>query len=80
MAIDCYTKAPIDKPRLLKIMYEQFSLKFEVSEKSNSVNATGLKPHYYSLNKVAETLGYSPKLSSEEGLLEQTNKFLTSKY
>lgn len=73
MAIDCYTKAPIDKPVLLKTMQEHFGLQFKVSEQSNSVNATGLKPHYYSLNKVAEMLGYSPKLTSLEGLLEQAH-------
>jgi nucleoside-diphosphate-sugar epimerase len=77
MAIDCYTKAPIDKSSILKIMHEQFGLKFTVSDKFAAINATGLKPHYYSLNKVAETLGYTPNLSSAEGLLEQTNQILT---
>ena len=80
MAIDCYTKAPIDKPALLKTMQDHFGLQFKVSEKSNSDNATGLKLHYYSLNKLAETLGYSPRLSSVEGLIEQTIQILKSDY
>lgn len=77
MSIDCYTKAPIDKPTLLKTMHEHFGLEFKISDKSASVNATGLKPHYYSLNKIAETLGYFPKFSSLDGLLEECSQLLT---
>lgn len=68
-SVDCYSKAPIDKPTLLKAMQEKFGLRYEATEANASVNATGGKPHYYSLNKRAADFGYQPKLASLEGLL-----------
>lgn len=74
MAIDCYTKAPIDKPTLLEVMHDHFDLKYKVTDKSAAVNATGLKPHYYSLNRSAEKLGYLPQKTSIEGIVDETKK------
>lgn len=68
-AVDCYSKAPIDKPTLLTAIQENFGLRYEVNEVNTIVNATGGKPHYYSLNSKAASFGYQPKLSSLEGLL-----------
>lgn len=68
-AVDCYSRAPIDKPTLLAAMQENFGLHYETTEANDNVNATGGKPHYYSLNTRAADFGYCPKLSSLEGLL-----------
>lgn len=68
IALDCYTKAPVDKLSLLKLMQERYGLVYEITNGEVSVNATGAKPHYYSLNKSAEALGYSPAFSSIEGI------------
>lgn len=76
MAIDCYTKAPVDKPALLATMREQFGLKFNVTDKSAAVNATGIKPHYYSLNKSAARIAYLPSKSSLEGIVDETRLIL----
>ena len=69
--VDCYSLAPIDKPSLLAAMQEKFGLRYEISEISASVNATGSKPHYYSLNKRAEDFGYLPAWTSLDGVLSE---------
>jgi nucleoside-diphosphate-sugar epimerase len=67
-AVDCYSRAPIDKPNLLTAMQDQFGLQYEITQASVSVNATGIKPHYYSLNTRAANFGYQPTLTSFEGI------------
>ena len=75
-AVDCYSKAPIDKPSLLAVMCEKFGLTYKISETSTSVNATGGKPHYYSLNKRAADFGYEPKFTSSYSLILEFKSFL----
>lgn len=75
-AVDCYSRAPIDKPNLLAAMQEKFGLRYEISEASASVNATGSKPHYYSLNRRAADFGYQPALASLEGIVQETEAML----
>lgn len=75
--IDCYTRAPVDKPALLEAMKQQFGLQYEfVGAASNVVNATGAKPHYYSLNRQAAELGYLPAYSSLECIAKETASIL----
>jgi nucleoside-diphosphate-sugar epimerase len=69
--VDCYSRAPIDKPNLLAAMQERFGLQYEITEATASVNATGRKPHYYSLNTRAADFGYQPALTSLEGILRE---------
>jgi len=66
--IDCYSRAPIDKISLLQFMQDHFKLDFELNNEDSSVNSTGMKPHYYSLNTNAAKCGYVPTLSSLEGV------------
>lgn len=75
-AVDCYSRAPIDKPNLLAAMQKEFGLGYEVVEASASVNATGSKPHYYSLNTRAADFGYRPTLTSLEGVLKEAAAML----
>lgn len=80
--VDCYTKAPIDKPSLLAAMQAKFGLKYKIVESAACVNATGSKPHYYSLNQWASNFGYRPALTSLEGVLGEASamfKYQTSK-
>jgi len=76
VVIDCYSKAPIDKPTLLAGMQKSFGLHYEIITTSASVNATGNKPHYYSLNKKARDFGYQPSLTSLDGLLLEVRELL----
>ncbi|MGZ3183776.1 MAG: NAD-dependent epimerase/dehydratase family protein [Telluria sp.] len=69
-AVDCYSKAPVDKPALLQAMQEKFGLQVEVSEApATTVAATGAKPHYYSVNHAAAAWGYEPRYTSLESIL-----------
>ena len=69
--VDCYSKAPIDKPTLLEVMQAQFGLQYELVQTVAGVNATGSKPHYYSLNKRAADFGYLPTLTSLMTVVKQ---------
>lgn len=73
-AIDCYSKAPIDKATLLATMQERFRLKFEILNSQVTVNATGSKSQYYSINNKASFFHYSPRWTSLEGICEEINK------
>ena len=75
-AIDCYSKAPIDKPGLLQAMQNEFGLRYEVTGSHATINATGGKPHYYSLNHRASEFGYQPQLTSTEGVLKEAAAML----
>jgi nucleoside-diphosphate-sugar epimerase len=75
-AIDCYSLAPVDKITLLEIMQDRFGLNFEFSHEASVVHSTGTKPHYYSLNNKAAKFGYSPKLSSLDGVVRETESIL----
>lgn len=76
-AVDCYTRAPIDKPGLLTEMQRQLGLRYEVSQAPIAVNATGTKPYYYSLNKRAADFGYVPTRTSIQGILEEARAILS---
>lgn len=75
-AVDCYSRAPIDKPNLLAAIQERFGLRYEIIEAATGVNATGTKPNYYSLNKRAADFGYQPTLTSLDGVLRETKAIL----
>jgi nucleoside-diphosphate-sugar epimerase len=74
--VDCYSKAPIDKPALLAVMQETFGLQYEITQAAVSVNATGGKPHYYSMNTRAADFGYKPALTSVAGVLQEASTML----
>lgn len=75
-AVDCYSRAPVDKPSLLAAMQEEFGLRYEITEAAVGVNATGSKSHYYSLNTRAADFGYQPELTSLEGILQESGMIL----
>ena len=66
--IDAYSKAPIDKLTLLAYMQASFGLLYQIVQTGAGINATGSKPHYYSLNTNGTRFGYQPRLSSLDGL------------
>jgi len=75
--VDCYSKAPIDKPALLTAMQDRFGLKYEISKTNMGVNATGSKSHYFSLNDKAKNYGYHPALSSLESILIEAESLIS---
>ena len=67
-AIDCYTKAPIDKFTLLNEMGQRYNLRFEISKAEAGILATGSKINYYSKNYAAKKIRYEPLYSSLDGV------------
>ena len=78
-AVDCHTLAPIDKLTLLAAMQGEFGLQYEITAVPATINATGVKPNYYSLNKRATAFGYIPTLTSLEGVLREAKAILKDK-
>ncbi|WP_104422122.1 NAD-dependent epimerase/dehydratase family protein [Methylobacter tundripaludum] len=74
--VDCYSRAPISKPELLANMQKEFGLQYEITDATAGVNATGSKPHYYSLNTRAADFGYIPSLTSLEGIVQEMEAML----
>jgi len=74
--VDCYSRSPVDKFRLLESMSEWFGLRWETGSASNIVNATGSKPNYFSTNTRAADFGYQPQFTSLEGLRMEINAIL----
>lgn len=76
-SVDCYSKSPIEKPVLLDALQAHHSLRYEVVPGPAGINATGSKPHYYSLNRRAAQFGYTPRLTSLEGIVLESEKLLS---
>ncbi len=76
VAVDCYSKEPVDKVSLLHAVQEEFGLKYEFSDAHVRLNATGNKVNYYSLNKAANKLNYAPDKTSLEGVFCETKVLL----
>lgn len=68
-AIDCYSLSPVGKHDLLESMSNNFGLNYEYTSSEITLNATGEKPNYYSLNRKAEIFGFKPCMTSLEGLI-----------
>nr|WP_316639507.1 NAD-dependent epimerase/dehydratase family protein [uncultured Roseateles sp.] len=76
-ALDAYSRAPVDKPTLLAAMQQCFGLQYEfTAADAATVNATGAKPFYYSLNRQAADLGYQPAYASLDAIIEEAGAIL----
>lgn len=75
IAIDCYSKAPIDKNTLLIELHKIFGLKYEFLSAEASINSRSRKPSYYSCNKSASRFGYAPQYTSLEAIVTELNNF-----
>lgn len=75
-SLDCYTRMPVEKWTLLNALRDEFGLSCAVVETGAGVNATGLKPMYYSLDRRAAAFGYAPSLDSLGAVLEEVGAYL----
>jgi nucleoside-diphosphate-sugar epimerase len=75
-ALDCYSAAPVDKAALLDAMATRYGLRHEAAPAPAGVNATGAKPHYYSLDRRAAGLGYAPAHTSLDGIRIEADAIL----
>jgi nucleoside-diphosphate-sugar epimerase len=76
MAVDAYTRAPVEKFELLDAMERTFGLQYRTTPSPSVVNATGVKTFYYSQNRKAEQFGYQPRQTSLEGVLAESKAIL----
>ena len=77
-AVDCYSARHIDKMTLLRKLKDIYGLQYDIinTDLTISVNATGIKPNYYSTNLKAAEFGYQPKFSSLSGILTEISSIL----
>jgi len=71
ISLDCYTKAHIEKFDLLYNLKNKFGLRYEIESSANIINTTGFKLNYFSTNYMAKNMGYSPKNTSLEGIVQE---------
>jgi len=71
--LDCYTKSPVSKFELLSELGDRFGLKYRIDQSVNVINATGSKTNYYSRNKMAKSINYTPKNTSLDGVIQEIN-------
>jgi nucleoside-diphosphate-sugar epimerase len=69
--LDAYSMAPVEKFQLLEVCASRFGLRWRVEEDA-AVQATGVKPEYYSLRREAESLGYQPRQAALDGVIAET--------
>lgn len=63
-AVDVYSQAPVGKMELLAHLGQRFGLRHALVDAPAGVNATGIKPNYFSENRKAAEFGYSPQFDS----------------
>jgi len=77
LALDCYSQEPISKEALVHLMATEFGMRYEITAAVDIVNATGDKPNYFSCNRRAAALGYTPAYSSHRAIREEVAAILS---
>ncbi len=75
-AFDIYSLQPASKFEILDFFSREYGLSYTVKETAISGSPTGNKKHYYSINKKAEEIGYSPRFTSLECIVEESKCIL----
>jgi nucleoside-diphosphate-sugar epimerase len=70
---DVYSLNPVSKNQILEYFSEHHGLNYQFIEDHNTNSSTGNKLSYYSTNRRAERVGYHPKFSSMDCLIEEYN-------
>ncbi|MDO8566253.1 MAG: NAD(P)-dependent oxidoreductase [Candidatus Moranbacteria bacterium] len=63
---DIYSAKPVSKFALLKYLKRRYGLQYSIVKTSRKQSPTGIKKFYYSKNRKAKNIGYSPKKTSLE--------------
>ena len=78
VAVDCFSKSPVDKLSMLERMQNELGLQYEFVNESIELNATGSKSHYYSKNQLASRVfGYFPNATAIEIVMRQAQQLLS---
>jgi len=79
LALDCYTKASVSKLDLLANFESKFGVQYKINKSVDIINATGAKLNYYSVNKAAGVIGYSPAYGSLDGVLQEISNVIVKR-
>lgn len=74
-AVDCYSRAPVDKLSLLAALQERFGLQYKMAA-DTPASGRGGKVNYYSKSRAAEAYGYRPAFASLDCILGESEKIL----
>ncbi len=78
VALDVYSKAPIEKFLLIDWFIKEYGLKINIQKYVGKPSPTGVKINYYSKCKKAENYGYFPKYTSLKTIECETKKILAN--
>ncbi|MBG7620174.1 NAD(P)-dependent oxidoreductase [Herbaspirillum sp. AP02] len=76
-AVDVYSLAPVGKMQLLDHLSKRFGLRYELVERATGLNATGIKPNYFSENRKAAEFGYLPRFDSLSAVIHTVDQLLS---
>lgn len=77
-AFDVYSAKPVSKFEILEVFSASHGLDYVVDEGHRSISSTGNKKNYYSVSRKAEILGYSPRFTSLQALVNEASAVMES--
>ncbi len=75
-ALDVYTKSPTSKFELLRRLEREYGLRWKEVDDPSVARGSVEKSAYYSTDKGAAQIGYEPKYSALEGVVNEVEKYL----
>lgn len=75
---DVYSLKPVTKFEILDYFAAEHGLKYVVKDNVNISAATGIKDRYYSDNKNAREVGYIPRFTSLDSIIQEASVLLVS--
>ena len=73
---DVYSKNPVSKFELLEYFKNKYGLKYKVVKNIQSNRLIASRDIYFTNNKKAKKIGYSPKYTSLEGINSELKNIL----
>lgn len=74
MALDLYSRSPVEKFELLDTLTGEFDFEYIIDSTDNFVSPTGAKPFYFSENYAAASLGFKPPLTALDNVVTELEK------
>jgi hypothetical protein len=71
-AIDINSSKSIDKKTILEYFSSEYGLQYDITQSVDIVSATGTKDVYCSNNKESSIIGYNPRFSSMDTIIQET--------
>lgn len=76
-AFDIYSLEPVKKSEIIRFFENHYGLVTELKPTNNGMSPTGMKEHYYSVNKTATNLlGYIPEYTSMQTIEYETKHLI----